>query len=241
MLDDGTTAWGHTIDLGIDFATADHRGGNLQGEQLHSDSSSSCRGDDTSSGLNDEQNAGFGPSLSFALQPSRPHIGSSVVSNVKTEQLMRRREQNKRCQQAYRERRTLYISNLESKVEKMDDRIRILQIENRELLRRLCEVRAENNVLRSSRSESEESRDAQAIAELVRSLERPKPCVHLSEEELELLYEPFSAVWNLSASHLPSGSGVKAIAAVIERLQTMATEKAETCVRSEATDAIEGG
>lgn len=176
-----------------------------------------------------DQGQGNATESTITLQPEqspRVHSNAAVISKIQEEQSIRRREQNRKSQRAYRDRRTQYASSLESKVEEMKGSIQLLQTENRELLQRLCELRSKNNVLRSSGTASSPSNSfpcvvvAQSPAGSQYSGDQP-----LAKEELESLYEPYLAIWNLLSSHLEPDSQPEDFVAVLEHLQTMALRK----------------
>lgn len=87
--------------------------------------------------------------------PAEPHPSSASVEVTfdgavawQERKATKRREQNKRYQQAYRARKERYSRSLTERIEKTNTSIRQLRDDKRELVQALCNLRAENEQLR---------------------------------------------------------------------------------------------
>ncbi|KAK5164267.1 uncharacterized protein LTR77_009961 [Saxophila tyrrhenica] len=87
------------------------------------------------------------PSLmshSNGSSPSNSSSGHEGFIGVAQEQHNKRRAQNRAAQRAYRDRKMRHMADLEIGIRDVEEKIRRLQSENTELIRELCEIRAEN-------------------------------------------------------------------------------------------------
>ena len=205
-----------------------------------------------STGLDDGQDDAFKTTRYPLQQSPRAQIDLSAVSRIKTEQALKRREQNRQAQRAYRERKMKYSSELELQIEEMDRCMQLLQFENRDLLQRLCKLRATNNILRNSQTEAEASNDESALSGPAET-ETPRDsttssdstqsmtptgaeaCIPVSKEGLASLYEAYMAIWTLLSSHLPLESQPEDYAVVLAYLQAMAVRRMGKSEQSEVT------
>jgi hypothetical protein len=234
--DDESAAWATTDpELSNGFVNVARR--RPHNQSLNPTSTSSCSIATQSNGLSNDQGDVLGPTLDLLKSP-RPCTGLQTVAKIKSDYKSRRREQNRRSQQAYRERQSQYALDLELQVEEMDARVQRLHLENRELLRSLCAMRAKNRILRNSLRECEASTKNLGSNDFVRSVDgnRSQDLLPLSSHELELLYEPFLVVWNLLGSHLPPDSQPQDFATALEHLQAMAISRTRNDVGDEATE-----
>ena len=131
-------------------------------------------------------------------------------------------------QRAYRDRKMRYLLDLQSGIQDIEHKIRRLQTENTELIRQLCEMRAANNDLRdASRRDSvisdendillNESTIQDGPAEAWSKANFTSP----SSGELDALYEPFAAMWNLIHLDPSVVRGTVSAQTVLERLRAM--------------------
>ena len=233
---DAETAYWASNDADLSAELANVVGCDLHDEPLNPGSRSSCLIEARSSGVSDDQ-TGILTSALDSLKSSRAHAELSSVAKIKSDHKVRRREQNRRSQQAYRERRLQYALDLDSKVEAMAACVQRLELEKRELLRSLCVMSAKNKILRTSWRESEASSQSSASSDFGRSLDRTtsQACNPMSSQELEPLYEPFLALWNLLSSHLPSNSQPQDFAAALEHLLAMVISRTRRSGRDEST------
>lgn len=130
-----------------------------------------------------------------------------------------------------------YLLDLQSGIQDIEQKIRRLQTENTELIRQLCEMRAANNDLRDcNKTKDAKSPHKNNVARLDSSQDGPAEAWSkanfsgAANGELDALYEPFAAMWNLIHLDPSVVRGTVSAQTVLERLRAMvefSTAKAE--------------
>lgn len=132
-------------------------------------------------------------------------------------------------QRAYRDRKMRYLLDLQSGIQEIEQKIRRLQTENTELIRELCEMRAANNDLRDANRSKDPNVANQndAVAPDTSSQDGPAEAwskanfTSPASGELDALYEPFAAMWNLIHLDPSVVRGTVSAQTVLERLRAM--------------------
>lgn len=121
-----------------------------------------------------------------------------------------------------------YLLDLQSGIQEIEQKIRRLQTENTELIRQLCEMRAANNDLRdSSKAKDNEAPSQNDIVFTDSSQDGPAEAWSkanfsgAANGELDALYEPFAAMWNLIHLDPSVVRGTVSAQTVLERLRAM--------------------
>lgn len=127
-----------------------------------------------------------------------------------------------------------YLLDLESGIKEIEQKIRNLQSENTDLIRELCEMRAANNDLRGSSNSKAPSKSLpnplltnsttqQPSQPLTQTLQAARSSIDVaaSTGELDALYEPFAAMWNLIHLDPSVVKGVVSPQTVLEKLKSM--------------------
>lgn len=121
-----------------------------------------------------------------------------------------------------------YLLDLQSGIQEIEVKIRRLQTENTELIRQLCEMRAQNNDLRDSNKTKDNKISSQNdAAPSDPSQDGPAEAwskanfTGAANGELDALYEPFAAMWNLIHLDPSVVRGTVSAQTVLERLRAM--------------------
>lgn len=121
---------------------------------------------------------------------------------------------DRHSQRKYRDRKLRYLWELNSGIAEMKRRITHLQSENTNLIRGLCELRAENNALQtfkqstSPNQQGDDEDDSEAL-----DLNVP------TAEGMESLCEAFAAMWALIRLNPAVAKGTLSAETVLERLR----------------------
>lgn len=194
---------------------------------------------------------------SISMQSARPQQQSALApaievifsgpSDHRRDRANKRKEQNKKSQQAYRARKEQYRQTLSRDISDADQKLALLREENCGLLRRLCDVHASNNELRrlyaaaginingaSKRSNGiSTSRRIECIAMPADSTitqAAPSSKGQLSPEAIETLRDPFQALQNVVSSLLGYEATDRDLSAAMEGLQA-ANQRSEAIQR----------
>jgi hypothetical protein len=130
-----------------------------------------------------------------------------------------------------------HLVDLEKGIREIEQKIRRLQTENTDLIRELCDIRAENRGWKEGRARANSSVPASSnpqdgrtqAVELfttpIRCPSRPDndmaPSPDTASNDSELLYGPFAAMWNLIQLDPSVVNGNVSAVAVLERLRQM--------------------
>lgn len=173
-----------------------------------------------SHGLYDSSRDTYKPGWRSSTSP-RAHIDNSTIAKLQKEHTFRRRENNRRAQQASRERRVQYTLDLEAKVQELVGIVQNLQDDNCKLIRQVCNLRAQNMNLRIHLSDSEASRIGSVCdySVQIRDDSNSASCHSINDKDLEPLHQPFSAFWNLLSSYLGTECTSQDLAAALEQLK----------------------
>lgn len=134
-----------------------------------------------------------------------------------------------RSQRAYRDRKMRYLLDLQGGIQEIEQKIRRLQTENTELIRQLCEMRAANNDLRDSSNKTKDAKASSQNDTTLSDSSHDGPAEAWSKAsfsgaangELDALYEPFAAMWNLIHLDPSVVRGTVSAQTVLERLRAM--------------------
>lgn len=174
------------------------------------------------------------PLLQPQLTPPVPiEVFFEKASSWQKRKTLKRREQNKKSQQAYRARKEQHKNSLANSIESTMASLQQLQDDNSRLLQALCDIRTENNDLRRQHTGNDSTdADADMINQSLQSInlanedslrvgeQSARPS--LSQQAIESLHDPLQAIRNLLSYHLSHGAKRRDFVTVLERLEAFA-------------------
>jgi hypothetical protein len=123
-----------------------------------------------------------------------------------------------------------HLVDLEQGIREVEEKIRRLQSENTELIRELCEIRAENKEWQDRQSSRKPGRpndrsttksQRRSPPSSTRGADRVKSASKNDTDDTGSLYEPFAAMWNLIRLDPSVVQGTVSAETVFDRLRAM--------------------